>query len=571
MLKLFAKYGKDYKLSIILAPIFKIFEAIFGLIVPLVVKNIIDKGINESQGVNYIIQQGLILLGLAIVGFIMTMVCQMLAVKVSTAYAYSIRNDLYKKINTLSYKELDDFTPSSLQTRLSSDVIQTQNAFAMLLRLAIRAPFIIIGSVVMSIFVSPSLCWIFLVAGLLLGGVIMVIGFISIPYNSKIQSNLDTATNIVNDNLTGVRVVRAFNKQEHEKKRYYFTTATIQDISVRLAKISSLSNPLNTLIINAGLILILVFGSINVSNGSLTQGSIVSLTNYMTQISQTVVVVANLIVIFSKGSSSAKRIWEVLNSKSSLIEGEKEVDTNKEMVIDFKDVCFKYNKDASNSISNFNYQFKQGNVYGIIGGTGSGKSTLMNLLCHFYDVDEGEVSINNINIKEYKETSVIDNIGLVSQNPTLFSGTIDSNLRFGDKNASDENIKKAIEIGQSSNIIQAKGGLNSEINQGGKNLSGGQRQRLTISRALVKDPKIIILDDASSALDFETDYKLRKAIREISKDKLVILISQRVNSIKDADHILVLDKGELVGSGIHSTLINSCKVYKDFCISQEVL
>ncbi len=571
MLKLFAKYGKDYKLSIILAPIFKIFEAIFGLIVPLVVKNIIDKGINEGQGVNYIIQQGLILLGLAVVGFLMTMVCQMLAVKVSTAYAYSIRNDLYKKINTLSYKELDDFTPSSLQTRLSSDVIQTQNAFAMLLRLAIRAPFIIIGSVIMSIFVSPSLCWIFLVAGLLLGGVIMVIGFISIPYNSKIQSNLDTATNIVNDNLTGVRVVRAFNKQEHEKKRYYFTTATIQDISIRLAKISSLSNPLNTIIINAGLILILVFGSINVASKSLTQGSIVSLTNYMIQISQAVVVVANLIVIFSKGSSSAKRIWEVLNSQSSLIEGEKEVDKNQEMVIDFKDVCFKYNKDASNSISNFNYQFKQGNVYGIIGGTGSGKSTLMNLLCHFYDVDEGEVSINNINIKEYKETSVIDNIGLVSQNPTLFSGTIDSNLRFGDKDASDENIKKAIEIGQSSNIIQAKGGLSSAINQGGKNLSGGQRQRLTISRALVKDPKIIILDDASSALDFETDFKLRKAIREISKDKLVILISQRVNSIKDADHILVLDKGELVGSGQHSTLINSCKVYKDFCISQEVL
>lgn len=571
MLKLFAKYGKDYKLSIILAPIFKIFEAIFGLIVPLVVKNIIDKGINEGQGVNYIIQQGLILLGLAVVGFLMTMVCQMLAVKVSTAYAYSIRNDLYKKINTLSYKELDDFTPSSLQTRLSSDVIQTQNAFAMLLRLAIRAPFIIIGSVIMSIFVSPSLCWIFLVAGLLLGGVIMVIGFVSIPYNSKIQSNLDTATNIVNDNLTGVRVVRAFNKQEHEKKRYYFTTATIQDISIRLAKISSLSNPLNTIIINAGLILILVFGSINVASKSLTQGSIVSLTNYMIQISQAVVVVANLIVIFSKGSSSAKRIWEVLNSQSSLIEGEKEVDKNQEMVIDFKDVCFKYNKDASNSISNFNYQFKQGNVYGIIGGTGSGKSTLMNLLCHFYDVDEGEVSINNINIKEYKETSVIDNIGLVSQNPTLFSGTIDSNLRFGDKDASDENIKKAIEIGQSSNIIQTKGGLSSAINQGGKNLSGGQRQRLTISRALVKDPKIIILDDASSALDFETDFKLRKAIREISKDKLVILISQRVNSIKDADHILVLDKGELVGSGQHSTLINSCKVYKDFCISQEVL
>ncbi len=571
MIKLFAKYGKDYKLAIILAPIFKIFEAIFGLIVPLVVKNIIDNGINGNQGVNYIINQGLILLGLAVVGFLMTMVCQALAVKVSTEYAYSIRNDLYKKINSLSYKELDQFTPSSLQTRLSSDVIQTQNAFAMMLRLAIRAPFIIIGSVVMSIFVSPELCWIFLVSGLLLGGVIFVIGFVSIPYNSKIQSNLDTATNIVDDNLTGVRVVRAFNKQDYEKKRYFKTTATIQDISTRLAKLSSLSNPLNTVIINVGLILILVLGSVKVSTGNLTQGSIVSLTNYMTQISQTVVVVANLIVIFSKGSSSSKRIWEVLNASSSLKEGEEKLDKTKDINITFKDVCFKYNKDASNSISNFNYEFKQGEVYGIIGGTGAGKSTLMNLLCHFYDVDEGEVSINGKNIQSYKEESIIDNIGLVSQNPTLFSGTIESNLKFAKQDASEADLQKAIKIGQSENIVQAKGGLEASINQGGKNLSGGQRQRLTISRALVKDPKIIILDDASSALDFETDYNLRKAIREISKDKLVILISQRVNSIKDADQILVLDKGELVGSGNHEQLKDNCLVYQEFCKSQEVL
>lgn len=569
MIKIFARYSKSYTLYIILAPIFKIFEAIFGLIVPLVIKDIIDKGIDGDLGVNYIINEGLILLALAIVGFLMTMVCQILSVKVSAEYAYAIRNDLYKKINTFSYKELDEFTASSLQTRLSSDIIQTQNAFAMMLRLAIRAPFIVVGSVIMSIIISPSLSWIFLVSGVLLGLIIFIIGFIAIPYNTKIQKNLDLETNIVDDNLTGARIVRAFNKEKYETNRFFKITGNIQQISTRLAKISSLSNPLNTIVVNFALMAILYLGAINISTDTLTQGAIVSLVNYMNQIAAAIVVVANLIVIFSKGSSSAKRLWQVIDAKSSLIVGNLNFNKDDRVKIEFDNVSFKYNKDSSYSLENFSYHFEEGKTYGIIGGTGSGKTTLINLICHFYDPSVGQILLNNKRIEEYKESSILENIGLVQQNPVLFSGSIESNLKFGKKDATKEEMEKAISLAQGENILESKGSLDALINQGGKNLSGGQRQRLAIARAFVKNPKILILDDSSSALDFKTDFNLRKAIKDNFKKQLVIFVSQRVNSIKDADEILVLEKGKLIASGKHNELLESSKVYKDFYLSQE--
>ena len=569
MIKIFARYSKSYTLYIILAPIFKIFEAVFGLIVPLVIKDIIDKGIDGDLGVNYIINEGLILLALAIVGFLMTMVCQILSVKVSAEYAYAIRNDLYKKINTFSYKELDEFTASSLQTRLSSDIIQTQNAFAMMLRLAIRAPFIVVGSVIMSIIISPSLSWIFLVSGVLLGLIIFIIGFIAIPYNTKIQKNLDLETNIVDDNLTGARIVRAFNKEKYETNRFFKITGNIQQISTRLAKISSLSNPLNTIVVNFALMAILYLGAINISTDTLTQGAIVSLVNYMNQIAAAIVVVANLIVIFSKGSSSAKRLWQVIDAKSSLIVGNLNFNKDDRVKIEFDNVSFKYNKDSSYSLENFSYHFEEGKTYGIIGGTGSGKTTLINLICHFYDPSVGQILLNNKRIEEYKESSILENIGLVQQNPVLFSGSIESNLKFGKKDATKEEMEKAISLAQGENILESKGSLDALINQGGKNLSGGQRQRLAIARAFVKNPKILILDDSSSALDFKTDFNLRKAIKDNFKKQLVIFVSQRVNSIKDADEILVLEKGKLIASGKHNELLESSKVYKDFYLSQE--
>lgn len=570
MFKLFAKYAKDYKLEIVLAPIFKIFEAVFGLITPLIVKNIIDKGINGDGGVNYVLIQGLILLILAIVGFLMTMVCQYFSIKVATNYAYILRNELYKKINSFSYREIDKFTPSKLETNLSNDLIATQNALMMMLRLAIRAPFIVIGALILSIFIAPSMAWIFLVGGVLLGLIIFIIGFVSIPYNLKVQSNVDELTKISDDNLTGARIVRSFNKSNYEKERYFVTSDTIQKISERLAKISSLSNPLNLLVINTCIVLILYLGSINVDSGSLTQGDIVSLVNYMSQISAAIVVVANLIVIFSKGSSCAKRINEVLSSSSSLVVGNKEVELDKKISIEFKNVNFAYNKDSKLSLENINLILQEGKTYGIIGGTGAGKTTLINLINHFYDVDSGQIYFQGKNIQEYSFENLNKNISLVSQNPVLFTGTIMSNLKFGNQNANLDLIEKSIKIAQCEDVVDSKGGLEGLINQEGKNLSGGQRQRLTIARALCKDARVVILDDASSALDFKTDFNLRKAIKDNLSDRLIIYVSQRVSSIKDCDEIIVLEKGKIVGIGNHQTLVKDCLAYQDICLSQNV-
>lgn len=570
MFKLFAKYAKDYKLEIVLAPIFKIFEAVFGLITPLIVKNIIDKGINGDGGVNYVLIQGLVLLILAIVGFLMTMVCQYFSIKVATNYAYILRNELYKKINSFSYREIDKFTPSKLETNLSNDLIATQNALMMMLRLAIRAPFIVIGALILSIFIAPSMAWIFLVGGVLLGLIIFIIGFVSIPYNLKVQSNVDELTKISDDNLTGARIVRAFNKSNYEKERYFVTSDTIQKISERLAKISSLSNPLNLLVINTCIVLILYLGSINVDSGSLTQGDIVSLVNYMSQISAAIVVVANLIVIFSKGSSCAKRINKVLSSSSSLVVGNKEVELDKKISIEFKNVNFAYNKDSKLSLENINLILQEGKTYGIIGGTGAGKTTLINLINHFYDVDSGQIYFQGKNIQEYSFENLNKNISLVSQNPVLFTGTIMSNLKFGNQNANLDLIEKSIKIAQCEDVVDSKGGLEGLINQEGKNLSGGQRQRLTIARALCKDARVVILDDASSALDFKTDFNLRKAIKDNLSDRLIIYVSQRVSSIKDCDEIIVLEKGKIVGIGNHQTLVKDCLAYQDICLSQNV-
>ena len=570
MFKLFAKYAKDYKLEIVLAPIFKIFEAVFGLITPLIVKNIIDKGINGDGGVNYVLIQGLVLLILAIVGFLMTMVCQYFSIKVATNYAYILRNELYKKINSFSYREIDKFTPSKLETNLSNDLIATQNALMMMLRLAIRAPFIVIGALILSIFIAPSMAWIFLVGGVLLGLIIFIIGFVSIPYNLKVQSNVDELTKISDDNLTGARIVRAFNKSNYEKERYFVTSDTIQKISERLAKISSLSNPLNLLVINTCIVLILYLGSINVDSGSLTQGDIVSLVNYMSQISAAIVVVANLIVIFSKGSSCAKRINKVLSSSSSLVVGNKEVELDKKISIEFKNVNFAYNKDSKLSLENINLILQEGKTYGIIGGTGAGKTTLINLINHFYDVDSGQIYFQGKNIQEYSFENLNKNISLVSQNPVLFTGTIMSNLKFGNQNANLDLIEKSIKIAQCEDVVDSKGGLEGLINQEGKNLSGGQKQRLTIARALCKDARVVILDDASSALDFKTDFNLRKAIKDNLSDRLIIYVSQRVSSIKDCDEIIVLEKGKIVGIGNHQTLVKDCLAYQDICLSQNV-
>lgn len=570
MFKLFAQYAKKYKIEIILAPIFKIFEAVFGLITPFIVKNIIDNGINGDGGVNYIIEQGLILLALAVVGFAMTMVCQYLSIRVATNYGYILRNKLYEKINSFSYKELDTLTTSRLETNISNDLIATQNALMMMLRLAIRAPFIVVGALILSIFIAPNLCWIFLLGGVLLGLIIFLIGFISIPYNSKIQAGMDDLTKIGEDNLTGARIVRAFNKQDYERERFTYKTASVQQISERLSRFSSLSNPLNLLVINSCIILILYLGAINVSEGTLSQGDIVSLVNYMFQISAAIVVVANLIVIFAKGSSCAKRINEVFATETTLKVGNEKIDESELIKIEFKDVSFAYNKDASPAVTNINLTLLEGKTYGLIGGTGAGKTTLMYLMNHFYDVSDGHIYFQNKDIQNLSFKSVNENIAIVSQNPVLFRGTIKSNLKFANEDASDELMFKSLEIAQCLDVVEAKGGLEAKVNQGGKNFSGGQRQRLTIARSLCKNSRVLVLDDASSALDFKTDFNLRKAIKDKLKDKLIIYVSQRVSSIKDCDEIIVMEKGEIKGVGSHDELIKNCEAYRHICLSQNV-
>jgi len=572
MFKLFKRYLKFYKLETILAPIFKLFEAVFALIVPLIVANIIDCGINGDAGQDYIIQQGWILLALALIGFGSTMICQILSIRTSTGYGYKVRTDLYIKINSFSLKELNKFGPSSLQTRLSSDVVITQTGMALLLRLAVRAPFLIIGAIVMSFFVDAKLAIIFTITGVVLGVVIYFVSKASVPFNKRIQGKLDEITTSTKDNLSGARVVRAFNREEYERDKFNKIAEELQATSKKLAKISSLLNPLNSIIVNTGIIAVIYFGGLGVEVGNLTQGDIVALVNYMTQISLAIVVVSNLVVAFSRASSSSNRILEVLDTQATIKSGESQPAFN-DNAITFKKVNFRYSPNAELALSNINLDIKRGQTIGIIGGTGSGKSTLINLIERYYDATDGSVLLNDVEISKYDLSYLRKNIGLVPQGATLFSGTIRSNISFGNPDASEKDIEEALDISQAGDFVKASvNGLDTHVVQGGKNFSGGQRQRLTIARAIAKKPKVLILDDSSSALDFQTDFNLRQAIKEkMGPNVTTIMITQRVSSIKYADSIFVLDKGQIVGQGKHDRLLKECPVYQEICTSQRIV
>jgi ATP-binding cassette subfamily B protein len=571
MFKLFKRYLKFYKLETILAPIFKLFEAVFALIVPLIVANIIDYGINGDAGQDYIIQQGLILLALALIGFASTMVCQILSIRTSTGYGYKVRTDLYNKINSFSLKEFNKFGSSSLQTRLTSDIVITQTGMALLLRLAVRAPFLIIGAIVMSFFVDSKLAIIFTITGVVLGVVIYFVSKASVPFNKKIQGKLDEITTSTKDNLSGARVVRAFNREDYEREKFNKIAEELQGTSKKLAKISSLLNPLNSIIVNTGIIAVIYYGGLGVNLGNLTQGDIVALVNYMTQISLAIVVVSNLVVAFSRASSSSNRISEVLDTRPTIESGEYEPEFN-DNAIKFKNVNFRYSPNAELALSNINLDIKKGQTIGIIGGTGSGKSTLINLIERYYDVTGGSVLLNDVEISKYNLNYLRKNIGLVPQGATLFSGTIRSNISFGNPEADEKDIEEALDISQAKEFVKASvKGLDTHVVQGGKNFSGGQRQRLTIARAIAKKPKILILDDSSSALDFQTDFNLRQAIKEkLGPNVTTIMITQRVSSIKYADSIVVLDKGQVVGQGKHDKLLKDCSVYQEICTSQRI-
>lgn len=586
MLKL-ARYLKYFKKEVTIGPFFKFLEAVFELIVPLVMASIIDIGIKNRDSA-YVLQRGGIILLLGFMGLIFAIICQYSAARASQGFGTMVRNDLYKHINTLSHGELDSFGTDTLITILTNDINQMQLAVAMLIRLVVRAPFLVIGAVVMSMILDLKLSLIFLIVAPLVSLVIYLIMKLSVPYYRVRQRMLDKVSRITRENLSGARVIRAFSKQEHEIKRFNKANNDVADIAINVGKISAFLNPATFAILNIAILAILWLGGIRVETGSLTQGEVIAFVNYMTQISVALVVVANLVVIFTKASASARRINKVFETVSKVREKE-EVMSDKQLkndklgnvmseisksyscspLVSMDNVSFAYPGSDEYALEDISFDINEGEVIGIIGGTGSGKSTLISLLPRFYDVDKGEIRIKGIAASEYTFDRLRALFGIVPQKAVLFSGSISDNLKISKKDASINEIERAIDIAQAKDFVEKlPDGYNSQISQGGRNLSGGQRQRLTIARALVRNPEILILDDSSSALDYATDARLREALRNNCQDTTVIMVSQRANTIKNADQIIVLDDGKMVGIGKHDELYKTCNIYREICDSQ---
>lgn len=568
MFRLYKKYLKKNIHWVIIGPIFKLLEAIFELLVPLVIKNMIDIGINGDGGKSYLIKQGVLLLIFAVTGLCSTLVCQFIASRVSQRFGTDVRNDYFKHINSLSFKELDYLSTSSIITRQTNDIFNVEKSVAMLIRLVIRSPFIVIGSTALAFVINPIMGVVFLITGILLFIIFFMIMKLTLPKNKKIQKSLDNVTTITTENFTGVRQVRAFRKEEYEVNRFNDETTKLASLQVGLGKISAFLNPLTFIVVNAAIILVMYIGMYQMKTINLSVGDIQALVNYLNQILIAIIAVTNLVTIFTKAQASSVRINEVFDMKSSINDGSYEEGLDTDVAIEFKNVTFNYNIDAYPAVSNLNFKVYKGQTIGIIGGTGSGKSTIVNLINRFYDTTSGDVYLNGRNIKDYKLSYVNHNISTVLQKAVLFNGNVIDNLRYGKKNASIDEINHALKVAQADFISKMPDGLNARVLQGGKNLSGGQRQRLSIARAILKDSPILVLDDSSSALDYQTDYKLRMAIKELKKTTFII--SQRASSIAYADQIIVLDNGKIDAIGCHDELIEKSKLYREICISQEM-
>lgn len=570
MFKLAKKYLGGFKKELIVGPAAKLTEAIFELIVPLIMADIIDVGINGGAGKPYIYRMGGIMILMGALGLCCALVCQYLASRASQGVGTVIRNDLFRHIGSLSHAELDRFGTPSLITRVTNDVNQVQSAVAMLIRLVVRAPFLVIGAAVMAMTIDLKLSLVFLAVMPLVAAVLYFIMFRSVPLYRVIQKKLDKISLITRESLSGARVIRAFSGEAAEEKRFREANDDFADTSMRVGRLSALLNPLTYAIMNLAIAAIVWFGGFRVDSGALTQGQVIAFVNYMTQISLALVVVANLVVLFTKAAASSARINEVFETEPSIKDGSGAAVSAKAPVIEFKDVSFSYSEGGDNALENITFSVRKGETVGIIGGTGSGKSTLVSLIPRFYDAEKGSVLINGADVKSYGLKELRQRIGFVPQKAMLFSGTIAENLRWGNENASDEQLQKAAETAQAKEFIdKMPDGFNTHINQGGRNLSGGQKQRLTIARALTGKPEILILDDSASALDFATDAALRKAIARDTQNMTVLIVSQRATSIRHADKIIVLDDGEAVGIGTHSELLESCPVYREIVMSQE--
>lgn len=562
-------YLKDYKKESIVAPLFKMLEASFELFVPLVMAAIVDQGIKQQDN-QYIGKMGAILVVLGIVGLLCSVTAQYFAAKASVGFGKAVRHDLFAHINKLSYAEIDQAGTSTLITRMTSDINQMQSGVNMFLRLFLRSPFIVFGAMIMAFTVDVKAALVFVVAIPLLSIVVFGIMLYSIPLYQRVQKALDQVLLMTRENLAGARVIRAFCRQEDEMREYNTASDNLKQMQLFVGKISAVMNPVTYIIVNGAIIAIIWIGGVQVDCGNLSQGDVIALVNYMSQILVELVKLANLIILLTKSMACAKRVGEIFAMESSVVEHPTGVDLEptKDKVT-FKNVTFTYQGAKEPALKDISFTAKAGETIGIIGGTGCGKSTLVNLIPRFYDVDAGEVLVDEVNVKKYSFHQLRNRIGVVMQKAVLFHGTIAENLRWGNEDATVEEMMHAISIAQGEDVIASKtNGLDEVILQGGKNLSGGQRQRLTIARALVKNPEILILDDSASALDFATDAKLRKAIKEETKGMTVFIVSQRASSIMQADRIIVLDDGIMVGNGTHEQLLLECPIYKEIVDSQ---
>lgn len=564
-------YLRDYKKECVLAPLFKLLEASFELIVPLVMAAIIDKGIAVSDR-PYIFRMGGVLVLLALIGLTCSITAQFFAAKAAVGFSTKLRYALFSHIESLSFSEMDTIGTSTLITRMTSDINQVQSGVNMVLRLFLRSPFIVFGAMIMAFTVNVKAALVFVVTIPLLSVVVFSVMAASIPLFKKVQNGLDQVLGHTRENLEGARVIRAFNKEEQEQKEFYESNGFLTNMQMIVGRISTLMNPLTYIIINCAILAVIWIGGKQVYGGIITQGEVVALVNYMSQILVELVKLANLIVNINKSIACGNRIQEVFEIQTSIESGSKDTDAavKKDVpAVEFSHVSMSYAGSAEESLTDIDFTVKKGQTIGIIGGTGSGKSSVVNLIPRFYDVSKGCVRVDGRDVKNYDLVTLRDKIGVVMQKSVLFQGTIEENLRWGNPDATEEELWKAIEVAQATDVVEGKEGkLSYMVEQGGRNLSGGQKQRLTIARAVVKDPDILILDDSASALDFATDAKLRSALRNLQGNKTIFIVSQRMSSIQFADQIIVMDDGQAVGIGTHEQLLENCEIYREIYESQ---
>ena len=561
-------YLKPYLKETILAPLFKLFEAILELFVPLIMAVIIDKGI-ENRDTALILQQGAILIGLGMVGVAVSITAQYFAAKAATGFTADVRQALFAKIQYFSFSQLDALGNDTLLTRLTSDMNLVQNGLNIALRLLLRSPFIVGGAIVMAFVVNVEMAWTFAITVPILAVVVFGIIYWTIPMYRRVQGQLDRIMRLVHENLLGVRVIRAFNREEKEIQSFREDTEALNQAQQKVSALSGAMNPITFVIVNLALIVILYSGAIKVDTGTLSKGDVIALTNYMSQILVELVKLANLIVLMTKSVASADRIDNILSMEPDMVEGTQDVNPDSDVAVAFKDVTLTYQGDQNAALNHISFTALKGETIGVIGGTGSGKSSLVNMIPRFYDATQGKVEVFGNDVRDYRFASIRGAVGMVLQKAQLFRGTIADNVRFGYASASSEVVEQALGVAQASEFVETKeGGLDYGIEQNGRNLSGGQKQRMTIARAIAKQAPILILDDSASALDFATDAKLREAIKNQTPRPTTFIVSQRAASVQYADLILVLDEGNLVGKGTHEELLANNEIYQEIYYSQ---